>query len=562
VIEDLFDAKSSSTVMIESDESLRNSMAPGTSGLEAVTLMDKTWNQHLDSIGISFPRTVDVIAKFNMRDIYKVPEGEGSEAAMDALKENGNFEAIVSAAYKDLLDEGKDAQAGFNLYAVSSRQVSHLKSTIPKWVKNQRHYVRWRNNGGPATIKNMDSSTAIENTLSEPSGGLNPYFETVKGRQEFAELQLTYVRAVRKFDKAIASVDLIKKLSDIESDPRYAVISNIEGELKDQKSLAEFTFNNTFSPNGDQSIGYVQPNQRDYETTKTEVNQHNPQSEDEDMDLDLTSSEKPAMEQFRNNFGFQVILGSNRKITEVLSSGRTMSPFGSQTMGAHSIAWTMHVTHAKSLVLGKTVKEAFDSVATELWSFAQEMERERSTTSDKAHLAANRETISATVRSQVRQTGDDINIFLLQELVGNILAFINLIPGSSNRGDHANAGRGEGTAKGRLQDHEDDMWARVSNVPGAGPKSKSESEMKAKIREVFDTDRKLKDKALALLSKGVEKLRETTSGSLIAIQYEILETTFPWTYYTLQVAKEELTSNKKLQSIPTNGDDSKRQRTE
>lgn len=573
-IENLFDTKSSLLVMIESDQLLRNDMAPGTSTSDEISLLDNTWNQHLSSVVVSFPKSADVVANFNMREYYQFPTSEGGEnltdeqrnAALAEIKKGGKFEPMVIAAYDDLLSNGRTAEYRIHLFDSRIPSTQGDMGSGTKWRTNQEHYDRWVDDKGPEIIRDLDNEKDIIETLAEPSSeeDPSPYFTAQPARKVFASLQLEWVRGIRAFDKAIIASTLIKEFSQTEDDPRFALLGGIEEELVSKKEAVNNRFINTFSRAGNPDNVEVEDRQsasRKYDDSEKQykaikspenANQTNVAS-GEYSDPEIT-----AMEQFRNDFGFQIILGNNGIISEVYSSGRTMSPF-TGTMGAHSIAWTMHVTHAKSLVLGRTIPEAFDSIATELWKFAKDLEEGRSTTGDKSYLKTNRETIENTVKVQCRKLGDERTLFLLQELVGNILAFINLIPGSSKKGDHANKGRGEGTAKGRLQKYESDMWRRVGNLTSVGPKSTSESEMMDQIREVYITDNdnsNLKSKALDLLEKGVEKLRETKSSGLIDIQYEILETTFPWTYYTLQAAKVEFSSHKKLGSIPSNEDGS------
>jgi len=152
----------------------------------------------------------------------------------------------------------------------------------------------------------------------------------------------------------------------------------------------------------------------------------------------------------------QIVMNGEGKITEMLSAGRSASPF-SGTMGAHTTAWIVHLDRVRRAILGKDTDEAWTTVGTELFEEAKTMRENLKDAfpGSSFHVGLmdeakrNFEEVGKKYESLDTQT----KALFLQDYVNHLLTYINYIPGATLESADT-GGKGEGRKRRTLLDYE------------------------------------------------------------------------------------------------------------
>lgn len=150
-----------------------------------------------------------------------------------------------------------------------------------------------------------------------------------------------------------------------------------------------------------------------------------------------------------SSLAIQLVLGELATggfgILDMLSEGRPPSPF-SQTMGAHTTAWIVHLDRIRKRVIGCSIEEAYGNII----ALSEDVERK----ANQQVLFEEEEEEEQSFYSSLFQTMNSYravapSLLALQDFINALLTFYNFIPGVTV--DKANTkGRGEGTYRNLL----------------------------------------------------------------------------------------------------------------
>jgi hypothetical protein len=163
-----------------------------------------------------------------------------------------------------------------------------------------------------------------------------------------------------------------------------------------------------------------------------------------------------AKEEARSPLATQIRLGGDGRITALEFAGRTVSPF-SNTMGAHTTSWVVHLDQLRARLTGRTMQQAVDLIRNSLIPEAQAAGNGLKDffKMDSRHQALFEQAQQALVSAlDACLSGPEVGKALqLQRLIGAYLAYVNLQPGAT-RDVSATGGRGEGRLRGLLNRYE------------------------------------------------------------------------------------------------------------
>ena len=214
------------------------------------------------------------------------------------------------------------------------------------------------------------------------------------------------------------------------------------------------------------------------------------------------SVKKPVDEEYKSPLAMQISVAPNGKINAINSGGRSPSPF-SGTMGAHTTAWTVHVDRIRKALKGKTPEEAIRTVETVLVPEAYKLkaDREKLFKIDSLHnekLTKAEENLKKFNTDLEGYKGDDsiVKLLKLQEYLGNLLTYINYIPGSTLEAADT-GGKSEGRHRRVLMEFE-------------GGVRKSKEELRKAIWGLLDLQKDLTDKQRSQLEEQHNKVIKAT----------------------------------------------------
>lgn len=151
-----------------------------------------------------------------------------------------------------------------------------------------------------------------------------------------------------------------------------------------------------------------------------------------------------------SSLAIQLVLGELATggfgILDMLSEGRPPSPF-SQTMGAHTTAWIVHLDRIRKRVIGCSIEEAYGNII----ALSEDVERKAN---QQVLFEEEEEEEEQSFYSSLFQTMNSYravapSLLALQDFINALLTFYNFIPGVTV--DKANTkGRGEGTYRNLL----------------------------------------------------------------------------------------------------------------
>jgi len=521
---------------VETNSASRNSMAPGSGGNKPdgtpytpQELLIKAWYQHLDSIANSYP---------NLLSFTGAPGAQGN-ALRDKYGNIENLNPLISAAENDIAFYGRLCDKSLDTLEETFSKMNGMVNTGASTIKLDKLKIaaaRWEGEKAQFIPSFYANPPAIIDFIKKRS-----YFKGITGNQEFGTVQKEMIDVEKNLEEVELSMKIMEGLGDTGQMDNYQNLSNLKSHLEHRYETFKAKYRTDLGLGGggtpmDTSAGDV-----DWANIGSLAEAR---KEGGGEQIEYTgSSEKSEMEQYRNAFGIQFVLGDNGKIQQVITDGRTASPF-TDTMGAHSIAWTLHISHVRSLIINKSVGRAYVAIATEFKDFVYGLEQDLDPSRSKGSIATRnaRKELEKEINRIVR--GDNRSVGTLQELIANLLAFTNFIPGITKKKNNTD-GHGEAEAKRKLEEFEEEMWNRVPVTTS----TLKESDMVDRIKTRYTNDNNLKDKAV-YLANAVKVLRDTTGKNYIDIQYQMVENTYPWSYFTIQMGKYKFSSENDLKHVP------------
>ncbi|WP_024755066.1 hypothetical protein [Streptomyces exfoliatus] len=180
------------------------------------------------------------------------------------------------------------------------------------------------------------------------------------------------------------------------------------------------------------------------------------------MDVDMDGTAGPQEEsaearEAREPLASQISMNANGTITGFESAGRSPSPF-SGTMGAHTTAWVVHLDVVRRAIVGRSVPDAYTALSglTAEAETAQAGMTPSFTAAGSPHTELANEARGALQRAaeQTANAPESTRVLFLQSMINALLTYLNYIPGATLPAANT-AGRGEGTLRNRLIDHEE-----------------------------------------------------------------------------------------------------------
>lgn len=160
-------------------------------------------------------------------------------------------------------------------------------------------------------------------------------------------------------------------------------------------------------------------------------------------------------EEIDQKIATELVLNNEGKVIDFLSGGRTESPFGSQSMGAHTTAWIVHLDEIRRTIYGMMPDEAIlalHNLADEHWERCETMEE--LVWIDNEHKKLLYKSKDDLTDFYEQEEVDDFEqITFLQSYINALLTFINFIPGATIAKVNTN-GHGEGASRRYLLDFE------------------------------------------------------------------------------------------------------------
>lgn len=160
-------------------------------------------------------------------------------------------------------------------------------------------------------------------------------------------------------------------------------------------------------------------------------------------------------EEIDQKIATELVLNNEGKVIDFLSGGRTESPFGSQSMGAHTTAWIVHLDEIRQTIFGLKPDEAIlalHNLADEHWERCETMEE--LVWIDNEHKKLLYKSKDDLTDFYEQEEVDDFEqITFLQSYINALLTFINFIPGATIAKVNTN-GHGEGASRRYLLDFE------------------------------------------------------------------------------------------------------------
>ncbi len=260
----------------------------------------------------------------------------------------------------------------------------------------------------------------------------------------------------------------------------------------------------------------------------------------------------------RNDLGIMIILDSKQRVERMHSQGRSLSPFTGSTMGAHSVAWILHLDHVEAIIKRKSIPNAFTAIKDNLIPKVQQLINDKKQSQQAAAAATpssgtkrnrpsragafkgsyeeqevkgtNRmdlKTIKSDLRKiiakHIKPNPADATLAGLQELIAEIMAYTNLIEGVTKDKGGLNAGRNESGNRENLYNFEQKMKALRMSSPTP---IKTEQDG---VKLVRDNTTKAERSDLAV---SIAKLQENPDPHMENFRDKILEEAYPWTYLT------------------------------
>jgi len=401
----VFDSTGVGMMAVEANADRITEMSPGMdTKIEAVDRAKKVWEQHLQSIKMSFPKCYEAaktdLATINVPQMIKAEVERDVEQDIDqvftflnlAVQYRANIGGMTAKTTKpELLAEDYYGTAQYRV------QYDYWQDAIKEageWI--ERGEIQYK------LLKKID-----EHTLYKfDAGTLKGYLGQVKQSPTTAiHLVVPQKPAIPRKPKPTAP----KKVEDKRGTKRKAEESDADtGPSKAAKGKAGATPKKkvAFVPDAKQPLAV------------------------------------------------QIKLADDNTVSEMMVGGRPPSPFAG-TMGAHTTSWIVHLDHVRAYIIGKTILEAIDEVSEHLVQDAEDMYNEIGAKADiplphryqlneaKEALDSTKQTAEGTIHSSL----------FLQQYIQQLLTYINFIPNATLRKNDT-TGHGEGTYRTTLMDYE------------------------------------------------------------------------------------------------------------
>lgn len=499
-IERLFDVSSTSSVLVERNPMLLNAMAPGTVAMasngaptggapDPMAMLDLVWQQHLLSIRTSFPE-LDAITKHSqLVNKYKGSQTKAmllQEAKMDLFYTLNQFDTGLHQIHIQLGYLSSVQQQAREAFAKKKAE-GKLKGA--RGVKQYRE-INAAKNSCDELLPEIEKREKLCKGLGDKLGGA----EVTKILQAQLNALWTKVNPIFRDDETGGE---------------------IQGEVKMVESSDgnEQLYNRLLASFGLQSGKKVKKKAEKAIAYKSVSN-------------------KSELQIARGNLGVQIECNASNVITSFISDGRTQSPFRN-TMGAHTIAWIVHLDHVRAGIVGKTVDQALAFVNSTLLPFLNRLEA--SFDADNSRGNATQKGRRGALGKEIVKMGKFItagkvpgpHLAYLQAFISNMLAYTNLIPGITYEANNTD-GRGEGAARDALGQINGEVrqlvaTAQAQSLLPLGANEKIQAVGRGYVGNLFgkaDTAR-----------TNIRKLREPKGGTgakVVQFQEEMINDIFPY----------------------------------
>ncbi|MEM6273387.1 MAG: hypothetical protein AAF998_28520 [Bacteroidota bacterium] len=552
-IQKLFDMNSSAAVLVESNVNLLKQMGPGTVGSNnqpvrgSREMFKQVWSQHLKSIAISFPAVKPIAESEEMVNYFGAMEPANGAGGNETLEED----PILKAYTVDLRWAAHDCHAKLTgdltskknelFSAIAARGLHRGKydpSIGDKYARMQQFIANMKGETGvvvlrsifnpiiPDTIALLKKVENLENIVARLVDDELPSLYATDSSGSIPEIELSPYKL--GFHK------ILKRQFEI---MEWSIFDHLAGDEMDN---SEFSAGIPEAAGARPSRGKSAYNEQKeaYEAEYT-MNADAPRKafkyREPNPNLDAEEIKRQKVATARNNLGIQIELDSSGKITKMISDGRSMSPFKG-TMGAHTIAWTMHLNHVRSLIIGKNINAAIGVISGDFYEFVTDLKAEQkglNTENDPDNVSGALWDRIGDMQKVAKKKKDDAkNLAFLQEFIANLLAYTNFIKDITRESVNVD-GKSEGNANRDLQKHEQLMWAKL----GAA-KSVDESRINQTLTDYYSKPGNNLDQDADELVRYVRLLQDRATAKLIVVQYQMLQEAFPWTFYTIKMANK------------------------
>lgn len=504
-IEKMFDLSSSAAVLGTANPQMLSQMAPGvvpkpdSSGSvvaapDPAKMLGEVWTQHLLSIETSFPEVAAIAKSSKMADKFKggnVKEVLGGEAMKDLGQELISFNTSLEEIQKQygmlapIQKKGRDAFAK----AKAEGNLTGKKGVVAYLALNAAKEECDAAIERVVVIESLLSALGSSEGKKGHSGLLKQVLADVWGG----------IDALWKAD-AGGAADAKVEAASFQTGAKYHALLDSARAARDQSEATS---------SGDNGISYV------------------------------SETQKTALQTARGGMGVQISVDEDGIIDGFESDGRTQSPFKG-TMGAHTIAWVLHIEHIKKGMVGKSLDEALAHANTDLLAFMGKVEQ----TLDAGNKGnAAQKSRRGELGGKIREMGAQITsktipgakLPFLQTFISNILAYTNLIPGITRIASNTN-GRGEPAAKQGMETFQAEAEAFFAPGPHYGEAGAKEAGFYFWGFKNWLEDKGVFQKAEELQGH-IKVLREPAgTPGIIGLQSQMVAETYPYVSLLIQLS--------------------------
>ena len=517
----LFDLSSVAAVMLEPEDAMLARMAPGTVKTETddltgettlkrvdtgPALINKVWMQHLQSICAAFPSLQKFIAQSNLAQRFT----------------RGGKAALINPAMIEYRHRYRDLQQTF--VQLRKANISFRGELNKKRSRNT--LIKCMKAGKEGTGNAMKAYLHVQDLLrrsDEHVANLKVLYTTL-GRLGMQGKLAERITLAQK--TSVAGYAKVKQGLHPWLNPNFNW-ATVQAEDFGAKEVSPVTFDIAdFEMSASSGSGW-------------QVAMGN-SSDSEDF-AEAKQSKAPTQEQKSrgvreaiNTMGITIALANDGRISNLISDGRSQSPF-TRTMGAHTIAWTLHIEHFKKMVVGRSVEAALNQVVKQGLPGMLQMEKDFDPgEGGNARQKGRKKELLTRINDYKRQIGagkiPEPQLAYLQEFIGILLAYSNLIPGMTYTANNTD-GRGEGQAKAKLEEWEPKALKLLKSVDLKAPRPWLELDAKIKAGggKGFMS-------AFEYIHHAIVALRESKGqNAVVKHQLKIIQELYPAVYkfYTL-----------------------------
>lgn len=519
----MFDVSSVASVMVEHDVAALRGMAPGAlpaaaaENNQTMSLIQKTWEQHLASLVSYFPQLAPIVAYADVKNRFKGGDAIGvvrHEAQVDLNKTIGLFE----------------------------RERAELQNLHGDWGKmgvGQLETFRQRKAEG-----NLDGVTGVE--MYRAAQHHKAMFDEFLAQAEAMEKILRALPANESEPEYVPVVPILKQQhaatwasmsADLRDDAGVEAEEAVE-DAKVEVSASSAAESGTDKPKKKKVRQSARFKPDPYADLVKSAKQHELTDAKEEELADVTyvsPNEKTGLEIVRGGFGVELRVDEAGKIVAANMDGRPLSPF-KDTMGAHTIAWIVHLDHMRAHLIGKTVDEALKAVNEDVDKFvmdlAKDLEAVQATNAIQKEFGA---VALASIQSRrAAVAGDKVpepKAVFLQGYISELLSYTNMLPGITLNAQNTD-GNGEPAARAALQEIDGEVKAFIGQVAEA-----KQDDEAAKLQAIRDGYGAGFDAKIALINQKIATLEEPRGPSQAvtrAYHRKMIEKIYPFVALALK----------------------------